>query len=155
MTFQIEALDPAPFAPLFGLSVPALTAHGARRVTATAHPGFPCRVSLVDAAPGETLLLLNHAHLTGVTPYAATHAIYVREGAKRATPMPGEVPDVLRRRLLAVRAYDSDAMMIDADIVDGNDVGAQIERFFARSETCFIHLHNAKRGCFAAAVTRA
>jgi hypothetical protein len=73
----------------------------------------------------------------------------------RAAPAPGEVPDVLARRLLAVRAYDSDSMMIDADVTEGDVVGDVIDRFFAQPETRFIHLHNAKRGCFAATVTRA
>lgn len=155
MSFQIHALDPKPFEAWFGRDSAALAAQGIRRVTATATPGFPCRVSLADAEPGETLLLLNHAHLAGPTPYAASHAIYVREGARRATPAAGEVPDVLQRRLLAVRAYDRDAMMIDAEIVEGTAVAAQIERFLARPETQFIHLHNARRGCFAASVTRA
>jgi Protein of unknown function (DUF1203) len=155
MPFQIHALDPSPFTPLFALDEAALWARGAKRVVATSNPGFPCRVSLVDAEVGDTLLLLNHEHLAGLTPYAATHAIYVREGAVRAAPAPGEVPDVLARRLLAVRAYDNDSMMIDADVTEGDVVGDVIDRFFAQPETRFIHLHNAKRGCFAATVTRA
>lgn len=155
MTFRIHALDPVPFAALFALDDAALAAQGARRMTATSTPGFPCRVSLEDAAVGETLLLVNHAHLTGATPYAATHAIFIREGAERARPAPGTIPAVLARRLLSVRGYDAEKMMIDADVIDGGDLAAHLDRLFARDDIAFVHLHYARPGCFAAAVTRA
>ncbi len=155
MTFRIIALDPAPFVPLFALSDAELAACNARRVTATENPGFPCRVSLVDAALGETLILANYAHLSGPTPYASTHAVYVRPGAQPAQPAPGEIPEVLARRLLSVRAFDVAQMMIDADVVDGRNVASHLEGLFARAEVDFVHLHNAKPGCFAAAAVRA
>lgn len=155
MTFQITALDPSPFAPLFDMDDGELRARGARRVIADASPGFPCRVSLADAEPGETLILVNHRHLEGDTPYAAAHAVFVRQGAVRATPAPGEVPLVLRCRLLSVRAYDGDRMMIDADVIEGADLAAHLDTLFARPGVAFVHLHNARPGCFAAAAIRA
>ena len=155
MTFQIHPLDPTPYLPLFDLDDTALSSRGARRVAATSNPGFPCRVSLADAAIGDTLLLLNHAHLVGDTPYAASHAIYVRADAVRAEPGAGEVPDMLTRRLLAIRAFDAGAMMIDADVVDGGDAGAALTRLFDNPAATFIHIHFAKRGCLAASASRA
>ncbi|KPF68432.1 hypothetical protein IP88_11805 [alpha proteobacterium AAP81b] len=155
MTFQITALDPAPYAPLFALSDDELRARGARRVVADASPGFPCRASLADAEPGETLILVNHQHLDGVTPYAAAHAVFFREGAAMAEPAPGEVPLVLRRRLLSVRAFNADKMMIDAEVLDGQDLAAHLDALFARPEIAFVHVHNARPGCFAAAAGRA
>lgn len=155
MAFQITALDPAPFQPLFAMDDAALAARGARRVTATASPGFPCRVSLADAEPGETLVLVNHAHLVGPTPYAATHAIYVRAAATRACPAPGEIPEVLRRRLLSIRAYDTDSLMVAAEVIDGAELAPLLAALFARPDVAFVHLHNAKPGCFAAAAFRA
>ena len=155
MTFRIHALDPARFAPLFALDDDSLAAQRARRVVATSHPGFPCRVSLTDAAIGDTLLLINHAHLVGDTPYAASHAIYVRADAVRAEPAVGEVPEVLTRRLLAIRAFDAAAMMVDADVVDGSAAGAAIVRLFGNPVATFIHIPFAKRGCFAASASRA
>lgn len=155
MTFRITALDYAPFAPLFTLSDAELASRGARRVVADTSTGFPCRVSLEDAAVGETLILANHRHLDGDTPYAASHAVFVRAGARPATPVPGEIPAVLRRRLLSVRAYDADRMMIDADVVPGESVAPALAALFARPETAFVHIHNARPGCFAAAAVRA
>jgi hypothetical protein len=150
MSFRITALDPNLFRPLFALDDDALSAASARRVVADAKPGFPCRVSLADAEPGDTLILVNYEHLAGDTPYRATHAIYVRENAVRAEPAPGEVPEVLRRRLLSVRAYGTDHMMRDADVIDGEDTAATLTRMFADPEVAFVHLHNAKPGCYAA-----
>ncbi|MBC7522170.1 MAG: DUF1203 domain-containing protein [Sandarakinorhabdus sp.] len=155
MTFQIHALDPTEFIPLFELDDAALVGRGARRVTATSSPGFPCRVSLEDAGIGETLLLVNHAHLTGETPYAATHAVYIRQNAPVAVPEAGKIPIVLTRRLLSVRGFDRDRMMIDAEIVDGAQLAPHLEALFARDAIDFVHLHYARPGCFAAAVTRA
>ncbi|OYU16369.1 MAG: hypothetical protein CFE37_01445 [Alphaproteobacteria bacterium PA4] len=155
MAFQIHALDPSPYAPLFGLNEQQLAVHNARRVIATSNPGFPCRVSLADAAVGESLLLVNHQHLRGSTPYAASHAIYIREAAEPARIAPNSVPEVLLRRLLSVRAYDAASMMLDADVVDGRSLAPMLDALFARDDVAFIHLHNARPGCFAASVTRA
>ncbi len=155
MTFQITALDPAPYAALFGLDDAALAAHGARRVVADAKPGFPCRASLADAEPGETLILVNYEHLRGNTPYRASHAVFFRAGVGQAHPAPDEIPEVLSCRLLSLRAYDAAALMIAADVVDGAALRPALEAAFADDRVAFVHLHNAKPGCFAAAVQRA
>lgn len=155
MTFQIHPLDPAPFAPLFALGDAELAAKHARRVTATSNPGFPCRVSLADAAVGETLILVNHQHLPGDTPFRASHAVFIREGAQPAQPAPGELPEALRRRLLSLRAFDAQSMMIDADVAEGEAAGARLAAWFARPDTAFVHLHTARQGCFLAAAVPA
>ena len=155
MSFQISGLPVAQFAPLFGLSDAELAKHSAVRHTADKSPGFPCRVSLRDAAPGETLLLLNFEHLGVATPYRSRYAIYVREGATEAHVAVNEVPDVLRLRLLSVRGFDSAGMLKDADVVDGRELESVIERMLARQDVEYLHVHNAKPGCFAARVDRA
>jgi hypothetical protein len=155
VTFQILALDPMPFAPLFALGDAELAARHIVRRVADAKPGFPCRISLTDAEIGETLLLLNHEHLPVDSPYRATHAIYVREGASAATPAPGVVPEVISRRLISARAFDADGMMSDADVVPGEAVAATLERMFADPAVAHVDLHNAKPGCFAARAVRA
>ena len=116
MSFRIHALPLEPFAPLFALSDDALRAHGARRVVADGRPVYPCRVSLRDAAEGERLVLLHHEHQSADTPYRAAGPIYVREAARVATPQVDEVPQLLRSRLLSLRAYDTRGMMVWADV---------------------------------------
>jgi len=155
MTFQIKALDYGQFEELFGMTDEELKSRAAVRVVAASSPGYPCRVSLEDAEPGETLILLNYRHLEASSPYAASHAIFVREGAKRAEPVPGEVPDVLSRRLLSLRAFDASGFMIGADVVDGSELKINLERLFEKAEVEFVDIHNAKPGCFAARSFRA
>ena len=154
MMFQIENLPREAFAHLFDLSDAELADRNALRVTANEKPGFPCRISLKDADPGETLILTNHKHLVGPTPYAASHAVYVREAAEDYRPDPGEVPDVLGCRLLSVRGLDAQQMIVEADIVDGADLAPALERFFTLPVVQEVHIHYAKRGCFAARAVR-
>jgi len=155
MSFQVSGLPLAPFARFFGLSDAELAEQNIVRHTANATPGFPCRVSLRDAEVGETLLLLNYEHLGVATPYQSRYAIYVRESAEEAKVTVNEVPEVLRRRLLSLRAFDKHGMLLDADVVDGREVELVIERMFGSRDVDYIHVHNAKPGCFAARVDRA
>ncbi len=155
MNFKIQGLPVAPFQGLFGLSAAELTARAVVRRVADKSPGFPCRVSLQDAAPGENVLLLNYEHLPVAGPYRSRHAIYVRENAQEYSPGIGEIPEVLSRRLLSVRAFDAAGMMLDADVVPGTEVRAVIEHQLGNPAAAFLHLHNAKPGCFAAQVLRA
>src|SRR3954470_17176554 len=96
--FRLVGLDAENFAPLFAMSDHELAALGARRVTADAMPGFPCRVSLVDAEVGETLLLLPFEHLGTRSPYRSSGPVFVRSGARRAALAPGVVPPYVTHR---------------------------------------------------------
>jgi hypothetical protein len=153
--FQISALSKSRFEQLFGLSDEELKAHGALRRTATKKPGFPCRVSLQDAEPGEEVLLVHFEHQSADTPFRSSHAVYVRPSAREARLKEGEVPELLRSRTLSVRAFASDGMMIDASIIEGSKVENEIERQLAQSATCYIHLHFAMPGCYIARADRA
>ncbi len=155
MAFRVTGLSPEPFRPLFGLPDDALGRLGAKRYVVDRCPGFPDRVEMRDAEPGETVLLLNHACQPADTPYRATHAIFVREGASKAYDAVDEVPEVMRLRLLSLRAYDAGGMMLDADVVHGAEVEAVIARLFADPAVSYLHVHNAKQGCYAGRVDRA
>jgi hypothetical protein len=155
-TFRITGLDPEQFSDLFGKSDEELAALGARRYVVDETPGFPDRVEMRDLDVGEKALLVNYTHLKDAdSPYRSSHAIFVREGATAAYDETGEIPEVLRRRLLSVRAFDKDAMMLDADVIDGSDLRNWIAAAFDEGGVDFIDVHNAKRGCFAARVRRA
>ncbi len=154
MPFQISALPAEPFRHLFGADENELDAHGAQRLIADSHPGFPCRISLEDVHIGETVLLLNYEHQAATSPFRSRHAIFVREHAEEARLDPGDVPDQLRRRLLSIRAFDDHDMMIDADVVDGPDFEGPVEAMLANPKTHYLHVHNAKQGCYAARVDR-
>lgn len=154
MGYMIEGLDPAQFADLFGLDDAALAARGARRQVATAKPGFPCRVTLADAEPGETLILANFEHLPVDSPFRSRHAVYVREGAARAARHENEVPAQFSSRTLSVRAFDAEGMMRDADLVEGGVAGTVFERMLADPAVAYLHAHFAKPGCFAGRIDR-
>ena len=155
MPFRITGLDPAPFRTLYGLPDDALAARGVRRYVADAKPGFPDRVEVRDAEPGESLLLLNYTHQPANTPYRASHAVFVREGAEKAYDEVNEIPAALRARTISLRAFDADHTMVDADLVDGHELASLIVRFFADPAVGYLQAHYAKRGCYAARVERA
>lgn len=152
--FVIAGLDPAPFVPLYDLDEAALAARGVERMIVTDNPGFPCRITLEDVEIGERVLLLNYEHLSADTPYRQRHAIFVREGAMTPARHENDVPAQLAIRTLSVRGYDAAGTMTDADLVDGADLPALIERLFADPATAYLHAHNARRGCFAARIDR-
>jgi hypothetical protein len=153
--FQLQALDPAPFQALFELDEAQLRERGIRRQLVDKYPGVPCRISLEDAALGEEVLLLSYEHQAVDSPYRASGPIFVRRGVARAQPAPGEVPDYVRRRLISLRAYDADHMMQAADVVPGEEVAARLQDFFDDPGIAYVHLHNARPGCFSCRVQRA
>lgn len=155
MSYVISGIDPAPFRHLYGLTDADLAAQGVVRMIADAKPGYPCRVTLEDAEPGDAVLLVNHEHLPVDTPYRSRHAIFVADGAEQAARYEGAIPEQLRIRLLSVRAFDADDMMIDAEVLEGSGLEAEIARMFADPRAAYLHVHNARRGCFAARVDRA
>lgn len=154
-SFRIRGIDPAPFLPLYGLTDEALAARGARRYRVDENPGFPDRVEMQDVPLGETVLLVNHVSQAADTPYRASHAIFVREGAVARYDEIDVIPDVLRRRVLSLRGFDRDGMMVDADLVDGREMESLMARLFAQPAIASIHVHYARRGCYAGLIERA
>lgn len=155
MDFRIKGLSPEPFQPLFGLSDSELAWHGALRRIVDRKPGYPDRIELRDPEIGESVLLVNYAHLPVETPYRSSYAIYVREGAQLRYDRINEVPDQFRSRVLSLRAFDANNMLRDADIVEGAEAESLIERLLLSPDTAYIHAHYAKYGCFAARIDRA
>jgi hypothetical protein len=155
MNFHICGLNRGHFSHLFGKSAQELAEYGVERMTVDEKPGFPCRVSLQDIDVGKTVLLMNYEHQSALSPYRSSHAIFVQEWASQADLGKNQIPEVLRIRLISVRAFDASGMMVDADIVDGGELEEMIDRMFSIESVGYLHLHNAKRGCFVARVERA
>lgn len=153
-SFRLVGLDPAAFDPLFALDDAQLQQRGARRVHADSMPGYPCRISLEDAQPGDELLLLPFEHQPCASPYRASGPIFVRRGARQAVLAPGELPPYVTRRPISLRAYDAADMMVDAGIAEGDALRGEVERLLRDSRAHYLHLHNAKRGCFSCRVER-
>ncbi|MDR3445907.1 MULTISPECIES: DUF1203 domain-containing protein [unclassified Dyella] len=153
MHFRLSGLPAEPFAELFALPDEALAERRAMRVTADRAHGYPCRISLTDAEPGQSLILLNYEHQPANSPFRSNHAIYIREGEAQYDRV-DEVPDQLRRRLLSVRGFDEHGMLRDADVVQGTALEPLIERLFADDSVAHLHIHIARPGCYAARVDR-
>lgn len=155
MRFRITGLPAENFQNLFSLSDEQLAALGAvRRIADDRNPGYPCRVSLTDSKPGDHLLLLNYEHHAVDSPYRMRFAVYVREGEERYDAV-DEVPEQLRRRTLALRAFDTDGMMVGHQLTEGTGLEAAIDLLFREVRAAYIHAHYAAPGCYAARIDRA
>ncbi len=153
MHYRIAGLEPDQFAPLFALDEAGLAAiDGVRRV-ADVEPGFPCRVSLADAHPGDELVLVPFEHHPVSSPFRASGPIYVSRTAARYDAV-DRVPEAVRRRLLSVRAYDRDGMLVTADVCEGAVVEDVIHRMFIAEAAAYLHVHIARPGCFLCRVDR-
>ena len=149
MAYRISGLDPADFA-----DPAALLAAGAIRIRADTKPGFPCRVTLEDAEPGETLLLLNHVSHDVATPFRSTYAIYVREGASQAPDYVDSTPAFLGHRTLGFRGFDADGILRRASVAGPGDADQAIRGLLEYQEVAYIDVHNAGAGCFMVRVER-
>jgi hypothetical protein len=154
MAFRIRGLPAEVFAHWFALDDAELAQRNAVRRVVDAEFAFPCRISLTDAEVGDEVLLINHEHLPVESPYRSRHAIYIRAG-ETTCDVVDRVPDMLRRRLLSLRAFDAAGMMTDCDVVEGRDLEAAVERLFASPGAAYLHAHFARPGCYAARIERA
>lgn len=154
MDFIVTGLSAEPFMHLYGLTDEVLAGHGVKRYVAVEAPGFPDRIEMREAKPGETLLLLNHVSLPENSPYRASHAIFILEGAKETYSGINEIPPVMFTRLLSLRAFDDGGMMVDAEIAKGDDIEPVIHRLLENDQISYIHAHNAVRGCYSGRIDR-
>jgi len=154
MNYQLRGLEPVLFEKLFDLDDAALEERGMRRMRSDKPVGFPCRISLEDTPVGEEVILLPFTHQDSRSPYRASGPIFVRRGRPEAARIVNELPAYLTLRPLSVRAYDSADQMVDAEVVDGAEAEPLIERYLAREDVAYLHIHYARRGCFACRVDR-
>lgn len=154
MSFIISGLPVEQFRPLFGLPDDELKKRGVIRKTADAKPGYPCRVTLEDAEPGESVLLLNYENHKAHTPYRSSFAIYVREEAQRTHNVANDLPPALKGRPIALRLFDKESMLIGADLDLSGALTFKIDQAFKNPGVAYIHAHNAMHGCFAAEIRR-
>ena len=155
MNFRIKALDDREFLALFNLGNSELEKFGAVKMIVDEFPGFPCRVSLEDAEIGEEVILLPYQHHKTNSPYQSSGPIFVRKIAKSSIYEINEIPKMFNHRLLSLRGYDKNAIMKDASVIEGNNLKAQIFKIFENDDIQYIHIHNAKPGCYNCLVERA
>ena len=111
-----------------------------RRIADARDPGYPCRVSLTNSKPSDELILVNYEHHDVASPYRMRFAVFVRR-AEETFDAVDAVPEQLRKRTLAVRAFDSDAMMIGHELIEGPRLEDAIGRLFADQRAAYLHVH--------------
>lgn len=153
--FQFVALPIENFSHLFSMNDAELESNGTRRVKVDSHPGYPCRVSLMDAPVSERVILTPFRHHDVISPYQSAGPIFVRENAQTAKPDINEIPVMFHHRLLSVRAYDEAAMLKSARVVEGRALEEAIRVFFTTETISYLQIHNAGPGCFNCTVQRA
>lgn len=152
--FRLNALNSNYFQPLFAKDDRALKVLDIKRMVVDVSNSYPCRVSLVDAKIGETVLLLPYTHHDVQTPYKASGPIFVRDHAQTAILGENEVPELLWRRLLSLRAYDLEGMMVNASVGEGRDLASDITALLDDEQVSYLQIHNARQGCFHCSVGR-
>lgn len=126
---------------------------GGTRVLVDEPNSAPCRRCLTDVDPGEEAVLVSYDPFRVDSPYRSASPVFVH--ARGCAPYVGTaVPDQQRRRLLSVRSYDEAAMLVDAEVVEGEDLGPLLKTLLDDPRAAWVHVHNARPGCFAVRVTR-
>jgi len=154
MDYRITGLPADQFAELQRATDDELRRRGVERRIVDEPHSTPCRISLQDAEVGEEVLLLNFPHQAVASPYAASGPIFIRRAATQSFAAINAVPDQQRRRLLSVRAYDARDYLVNAEVVPGTELETLIGRFFADPQVAYLHVHNARPGCYACRVDR-
>ena len=155
MSFRVRGLDAKQFSHLYGLGDEDLARYGARRRIVEAGAGIPDRIEVREAQPGEKVILLNHVHQPADTPYRASHAIFILEGAQAACNLLDAIPDVMTTRLISIRAFGFNHELNMADIVMGDALPDIVSKFFDNPDVAYLQAHYARPGCYAARIERA
>lgn len=124
------------------------------RRTVTSDHGFPCRRCLQDGQVGEDMLLLPYNPFIGVSPYTSSGPIFVHSDPCKPYQWDGAIPEQQSRRLLAVRGYDMDHMMVNFAIIDGSKLKQKAEEMLSDTRVEYLLVYYAGPGCFAVKVDR-
>ena len=154
MSFKIKGLDGNDFSHLYGLPDNELKEQGAIRFSVDEYPGYPDRITLRDIPAGETGILLNHTYLNTDSPYKGSHAIFIWEGQLNAAVYLDTIPEVMERRIMSLRGFDNQDMLIEAHIAQPGEAREHILSLLNNARVQFILAHNAKQGCFSCRIDR-
>ena len=80
-------------------------------------------------------------------PYSESGPIFVHAESCERYGETGKFPTDFRRGRV-LRAYNSNYDMIDAEVVNGNEPEAVIEKFLQKPETAFVDARSVTRGCY-------
>jgi Protein of unknown function (DUF1203) len=116
-------------------------------ITADSPHGYPCRHCLRWAQPGERVILFPFASVPPGHPYSETGPIFVHEEPCVRYSATEEYPADFRNGRV-FRAYNSAFDMIAAEVVNGNEPEAVVEKLLQNPETTFVDARSVTRGCY-------
>jgi hypothetical protein len=118
------------------------------RVVAVDSPkGYPCRHCLRWAKPGERVILFPFAAISPGRPYSESGPIFVHEEPCERYASTNQFPADFRNGRV-FRAYNSGYDMIDAEVVNGSEPEAIVEKLLQSPETAFVDARSVTRGCY-------
>ena len=118
--------------------------------------GYPCRHCLTDLPEGKEALLVAHRPFDRDAPYSEVGPIFVCPDGCEAYSRTSELPEVIRRRRVVIRAYDEGDRIRYGhhELVDGAGAEAAIARLLADPATAYLHVRSALTGCYHCRVER-
>ena len=123
-------------------------------VIADSPAAYPCRHCLRFAKSGERLILFPYASIPSGHPYSETGPIFVHAEPCERYRATHEYPEDFRTGR-AFRAYNTSYDMIDAEVADGNEPEAIVEKLLQNPETAFVDIRSVTRGCYTFRIQRA
>jgi len=119
------------------------------------HPS-PCRHCLAEADIGAPVLLGSYHFGRPYGVYWTPSPIFVHAETCKRFEWADSVPEIVRHRLVSVRAYDTDDMCIYdlGDVCDAAYVERLLDRALADRRTDYVNIHTARPGCFLCRVER-
>jgi hypothetical protein len=122
-------------------------------ITVDSPAGFPCRHCLRWAQPGEQVVLFPYAAIPAGRPYSETGPIFVHAEPCERHAVTHEFPANFREGRV-LRAYNSAHDIIAAEVVNGNEPEAVVEKLFRNPETAFVHARSVTHGCYTFKIER-
>jgi len=122
-------------------------------VVADSPNSHPCRHCLRWAEPGERMVLFPFAAIAPGHPYSESGPIFIHAEPCERYAATQEYPPEFRKGR-SIRAYDAQQNIIAAEVVNGSEPEAIIEKFLQKSETAFVHVRSASHGCYTMEIER-
>ena len=123
-------------------------------VIADSPTGYPCRHCLRFAKPGERMILFSYAAIPPGRPYSESGPIFVHAEPCESYSTTHEYPDDLRRGR-AFRAYNASYDMIDAEVANGSEPEAIVDKLLRNPDTAFVDARSVTHGCYTFRIERA
>jgi len=105
------------------------------------------------AQPGERVILFPYEAIPAGHPYSESGPIFVHADRCQRYSATREYPSDFRNGRV-FRAYNANCGMIDAEVVNGSEPEAVVEKLLQNPETAFVHARSVTHGCYTFGVER-